>query len=120
MIEDNCEVVGAKYFNKYLGTIGDAGILSFDHGKNITTGEGGAILTNNKKIFISAKEYHDHGHQLNPKFPRGMDTVKMAGFNYRMSELNAAVGLAQIKKMGFILKENKKIFNTSQYYFKKI
>lgn len=108
MIEDNCEAVGAKYNKKYLGTIGDAGILSFDHGKNITTGEGGAILTNNKKIFVSAKEYHDHGHQLNPKFPRGMDTVKMAGFNYRMSELNAAVGLAQIKKINFILKENKK------------
>ena len=108
MIEDNCEAVGAKYNKKYLGTIGDAGILSFDHGKNITTGEGGAILTNNKKIFLSAKEYHDHGHQLNPKFPRGMDTVKMAGFNYRMSELNAAVGLAQIKKINLILKENKK------------
>ena len=68
MIEDNCEAVGAKYENKYLGTIGDAGILSFDYGKNITTGEGGAILTNNKSIFINSKEYHDHGHQLNPKF----------------------------------------------------
>ncbi len=108
LIEDNCEAVGAKYKNKYLGAIGDAGILSFDFGKNITTGEGGAILTNKKKIFISAKEYHDHGHQLNPKFPRGMDTVKKTGFNYRMSELQAAVGLAQIKKINFILKENKK------------
>ncbi len=108
LIEDNCEAVGAKYKKEYLGTIGDAGIFSFDYGKNITTGEGGAILTNNKKIFISAKEYHDHGHQLNPKFPRGMDTVKNTGFNYRMSELQAAVGLAQIKKINFILKENKK------------
>ena len=108
MIEDNCEAVGAKYRNKYLGAIGHAGILSFDYGKNITTGEGGAILTNNKKIFIYAKEYHDHGHQLNPKFPRGMDTVKFPGFNYRMSELQAAVGLAQIKKINLILKENKK------------
>ena len=108
MIEDNCEAVGAKYGNKYLGTVGDAGILSFDHGKNITTGEGGAILTNNKSIFINSKEYHDHGHQLNPKFPIGMDTVKMPGFNYRMSELQAAVGLAQLKKLNYIIKENKK------------
>ena len=46
-------------------------------GKNITTGEGGAILTNNSKIFKNAKEYHDHGHQLNPKFLRGMDTVRL-------------------------------------------
>ena len=108
MIEDNCEAVGAKYGNKYLGTVGDAGILSFDYGKNITTGEGGAILTNNKSIFINSKEYHDHGHQLNPKFPRGMDTVKMPGFNYRMSELQAAVGLAQLKKLNYIIKENKR------------
>ncbi len=108
MIEDNCEAVGGKYSNKFLGTIGDAGILSFDHGKNITTGEGGAILTNKKSIFINSKEYHDHGHQLNPKFPRGMDTVKLPGFNYRMSELQAAVGLAQLKKLNFIIKENKK------------
>lgn len=111
MIEDNCEAVGAKYKKKYLGTIGDAGILSFDHGKNITTGEGGAILTNNKKIFTYSKEYHDHGHQLNRKFPRGMDTVRYAGFNYRMSELQAAVGLAQINKVDFIIKENKKRYS---------
>ena len=119
MIEDNCEAVGAKYKKKHLGTIGDAGILSFDHGKNITTGEGGAILTNDKKIFIAAKEYHDHGHQLNPKFPRGMDTVKLAGFNYRMSELQAAVGLAQIKKINFILKENKKRYSVLNHIISK-
>ena len=108
VVEDNCEAVGAKFKKSFLGTIGDVGILSFDHGKNITTGEGGAILTNNKKMFNYAKEYHDHGHQLNPKFPRGMDTVKIQGFNHRMTELQAAVGLAQIKKLQFILNENKK------------
>ena len=107
IVEDNCESVGAKYKNKYLGTIGDIGILSFDFGKNITTGEGGALLTNNKKLFKYFKEYHDHGHELNPKYPRGLDTVKIFGFNYRMSEMQGAVGLAQIKKLNLILKENK-------------
>ena len=92
--------------------------MSFDHGKNITTGEGGAILTNDKKIFIAVK-YHDHGHQLNPKFPRGMDTVKLAGFNYRMSELQAAVGLAQIKKINFILKKNKKRYSVLNHIISK-
>ena len=111
MIKKNCKAVGAKYKNKYLGTIGDAGVLSFDHGKNITTGEGGAILTNNKKIFTYAKEYHDHGHQLNPRFSRGMDSVKMAGFNYRMTELQAALGQAQLKKLNYIIQENKKRYN---------
>ena len=107
IVEDNCESVGAKYKNNYLGTFGDIGIFSFDFGKNITTGEGGAILTNNKKLFKYCKEYHDHGHELNPKFPRGLDTIKIFGFNYRMSEMQGAVGLAQLKKINFIMKQNK-------------
>ena len=74
IIEDNCESVGGKYKDKKLGTFGDLGILSFDFGKNITTGEGGAILTNNKKLHKFCKEYHDHGHELNPNYPRGEDT----------------------------------------------
>ena len=52
LIEDNCEAVGGKYKKKYLGTIGDIGIFSFDFGKNITTGEGGCILTNDKKKYL--------------------------------------------------------------------
>ena len=108
LIEDNCESIGAKYKNKFLGNFGNVGVMSFDFGKNITTGEGGCILTNDKKIFKYCNEYHDHGHELNPKFSRGMDTVSNPGFNYRMTELQAAVGIAQLKKLNFILNENKK------------
>ena len=111
LIEDNCEAVGGKYKKKYLGTIGDIGIFSFDFGKNITTGEGGCILTNDKKKYLFFKRYHDHGHKLLKHLPRGNDEAAMPGFNYRMTELQAAVGLAQIKKMKFILKENKKRFD---------
>ena len=107
ILEDNCVSVGAKFNKKYLGTLGDIGVFSFDFGKNITTGEGGALLTKNKKLFKFCKEYHDHGHELNPKYPRGMDTVKIFGFNYRMTEMQGAVGLAQIKKLKKILRENK-------------
>ena len=107
ILEDNCESVGAKFKNKFLGTLGDVGVLSFDFGKNITTGEGGAILTNKQKIFKYSREYHDHGHELNPKLPRGLDTVKIFGFNYRMTEMQGAIGIAQLKKLNFILKENK-------------
>ena len=94
----------------FLGNFGNIPIvMSFDFGKNITTGEGdGCILTNDKKIFKYCNEYHDHGHELNPKFSRGMDTVSNPGFNYRMTELQAAVGIAQLKKLNFILNENKK------------
>tara|TARA_B100001123_G_C15292128_1_gene1017826 strand:- start:764 stop:1900 length:1137 start_codon:yes stop_codon:yes gene_type:complete len=108
IIEDNCESIGAEYKKKFLGNFGNVGVMSFDFGKNITTGEGGCILTNDKKIFKYCNEYHDHGHELNPKFSRGMDTVTNPGFNYRMTELQAAVGIAQLKKLNFILNENKK------------
>ena len=80
ILEDNCEAVGGKYKNKYLGTIGDVGVFSFDYGKMITTGEGGMILTNSKKIDKFCREYHDHGHQNNPNFPRGKDTKKNLWF----------------------------------------
>lgn len=122
LVEDNCESIGGKYKNKFLGNFGDLGIMSFDFGKNITTGEGGCILTNNKKIYEYCKQYHDHGHELNPKFSRGMDTVSRPGFNYRMTELQGAVGIAQLKKLNFILSENKKrydlLLNTLSKKFK--
>jgi 8-amino-3,8-dideoxy-alpha-D-manno-octulosonate transaminase len=108
IIEDNCESVGAKFNKAYLGTIGDIGIFSFDHGKILTTGEGGLILTNNKKLYLNAKEYHDHGHKNVKNKPRGKDEVKSPGFNYRMTELQGAIGTAQLKKLPLILRENKK------------
>ncbi len=107
ILEDNCEAIGAKYNNKYLGTIGDAGILSFDQGKMIATGEGGMILTNYKEIDDYCRQYHDHGHENNPNFPRGRDTHKIYGFNYRMTELQAAVGKVQLNKLNNMLIENK-------------
>ena len=111
VLEDNCESVGAKYNGKFLGTIGDAGALSFDFGKVITTGEGGMIITNDYKIDKYCREYHDHGHENNPKLPRGKDTRKIYGFNYRMTELQGAIGKVQLNKLNFIIKENKKRYN---------
>ena len=111
IIEDNCESVGAKFDKAYLGTIGDIGIFSFDHGKILTTGEGGLILTNNKRLYLNAKEYHDHGHKNVKNKPRGRDEVKSPGFNYRMTELQGAIGTVQLKKLPLILNENKKRYN---------
>ena len=111
VIEDNCESVGGKFGNKYLGTIGDVGIFSFDHGKILTTGEGGLILTNNKKLYENSREYHDHGHKNVKNKPRGNDDMKYPGFNYRMTELQGAIGIVQLKKLPFILNENKKRYN---------
>ncbi len=121
ILEDNCEAVGGKYGTRFLGTLGDIGVMSFDFAKIITTGEGGAILTNKKKLYKYCKEYHDHGHQNNSKFPRGNDTSKIAGFNYRITELQGIIGKIQLKKLNFILSENKKRYqildqNLSKYF----
>lgn len=110
VLEDNAQCCGGTYHGKMLGTLGDASITSFDFGKVLTTGEGGMIITNNEFIFKRAREYSDHGHELNPAFPRGEDTRSMSGVNFKMTELQGAIGLAQLKKMDYIIarqRENK-------------
>ena len=109
-MEDNCESIGGKYNKKLLGTIGDIGILSLDFEKTITTGEGGLILTNNSKYFNYCKQYHDHGHKNIKNLSRGNDKVSMPGFNYRMTELQGAIGKVQLKKLNTLLLDNKKKF----------
>ena len=105
--EDVCEAFGGKYNGKSLGLIGKCGIISFDFGKIITTGEGGAIITNNKKIYNFAKEYHDHGH-TNKSSQRGNDPANMFGFNFRMTEIQGVIGKIQLTKLNKIINENKK------------
>ncbi len=111
VLEDNCEAVGAKYDDKYLGLIGDVGAFSFDFGKVITCGEGGLVLTNSSSIDKYAREYHDHGHENNIELPRGRDSRSIYGFNYRMTEMQAAVGKVQLDKLTFIIQENTKRMN---------
>jgi 8-amino-3,8-dideoxy-alpha-D-manno-octulosonate transaminase len=110
VLEDNAQCCGGTYKKKKLGTLADASITSFDFGKVLTTGEGGMIITNNEAIFKRAREYSDHGHELNPAFPRGEDTRTISGINLKMTELQGAIGLAQLKKMDYIIarqRENK-------------
>ena len=68
------------------------------------------LVTNKEHIFKRAREYSDHGHELNPAFPRGEDTRTISGVNFKMTELQGAIGLAQLKKMDSIIvrqRENK-------------
>jgi len=108
IIEDNCEAIGGKFNNKFYGNLGDIGIMSFDHGKMIACGEGGMIMTNNKVYGEFVSQYRDHGHENNPNLPRGRDNRVMPGFNYRMTELQGAIGKVQLSKLNFMLMENKK------------
>jgi len=111
VIDDNCEALGAKWGKKMLGIQADICTWSFDMGKTITVGEGGMITTNNKEFYKLAREYKDHGHENNSKLPRGRDTRRIYGFNFRTTELNAALGLSQLKKLTTIIKNNKRNYN---------
>ncbi len=107
LLEDACQSIGASYKGKYVGTIGDAGTFSFDFVKTITCGEGGVVMTNNESIYKKCDEYSDHGHD-HLGVDRGADLHPFLGYNYRISELHAAVGLAQIKKLHKFLEIQKK------------
>ncbi len=107
VLEDSCQAFGGSYKGKFLGTIGNAGAYSLDIGKIITTGEGGLLVTSDADIYQEAREYSDHGHECNPAVPRGEDTRKIWGFNYKVTELHGAIGMAQLKKLDHILQKQR-------------
>lgn len=107
LLEDACQSIGATYKGKYLGTIGDAGTFSFDFVKTMTCGEGGVVMTNSKDVYIKCDGYTDHGHD-HLGADRGADLHPFIGYNYRISELHAAVGLAQVKRLPEFLATQKK------------
>jgi 8-amino-3,8-dideoxy-alpha-D-manno-octulosonate transaminase len=107
LLEDACQSIGASYKGKMVGTIGDAGTFSFDFVKTITCAEGGVVMTNDEDIYLKCDGYTDHGHD-HKGVDRGADLHPFIGYNYRISELHAAVGLAQIRKLGRFLDIQKK------------
>lgn len=109
VLEDSAQNFGGRHNGKFLGTIGDAGCFSLDFAKTITTGEGGLIITADKSIYEKTRAYHDHGHDYNPAVPRGRDTRSQSGFNYRMSEIQAVIGLAQLKKADTVIAEHRRV-----------
>ncbi len=106
LLEDACQAIGGTYKGKYLGTIGHAGTFSFDFVKIITCGEGGVVMTNNSEVYTKCDGYTDHGHDHNG-VDRGADLHPFIGYNYRISELHAAVGVAQLRKLDQFLKIQK-------------
>ncbi len=107
LLEDACQSIGGSYKGKSLGTIGDAGTFSFDFVKTMTCAEGGVVMTNREDIYIKSDGYTDHGHD-HKGADRGADLHPFIGYNYRISELHAAVGLAQIKRLNEFLTLQKK------------
>lgn len=102
LLEDACQSVGGSYKGRALGTIGDAGCYSFDSVKTISCGEGGAVVTNDASVYGHTHMYADHGHD-HVGNDRGAEGHPIMGLNFRISEMNAAVGLAQLRKLDRIL-----------------
>jgi 8-amino-3,8-dideoxy-alpha-D-manno-octulosonate transaminase len=112
VLEDTAQSCGGRLKGKALGTFGKMGTFSFDSVKTMTTGEGGMVITDDKDLYIRASEYHDHGHDHDPNVGRGLEKRSFIGFNYRMMELQGALGLAQLRKLDTVIlarqRENKK------------
>ncbi len=111
LLEDACQAIGGSYEGKPLGSYGDLGCFSFDYVKTITCGEGGALITNNDKYSSNADHFSDHGHDHIGK-DRGAESHPFLGYNFRISELNAAVGCAQIQRLDDFLEIQKKHYTT--------
>ncbi len=109
LVEDACQAIGGTYKGKPLGSIGDLGCFSFDFVKTITCGEGGAVITNNKEYYTNSDHYSDHGHDHIGN-DRGAESHPFLGYNFRISELHAAVGLAQVKRLPEFLEIQKRNF----------
>lgn len=108
LIEDTAWGCGGHLQGKTLGAWGEVGTFSFDFAKTMTTGEGGMLIFRNESTYRRAAAWHDHGHENNPSVPRWEDTRASSGFNYRMMELQGAVGLAQLKKLPLVIAAQRK------------
>ncbi len=131
LIEDSCDALGSKFNNQYVGTFGDLATLSFYPAHHITMGEGGAVFTNSKKLEIIAKSFRDWGRDCycepgkdntcNKRFgwqlgdlPFGYDhkyTYSHLGYNMKITDMQAACGLAQLDRLDGFIKKRKENFN---------
>lgn len=107
LVDDAGQAFAASYKGKATGLWGKAGAFSFDFFKIATAGEGGVMITNDENLYKTADAYADHGH-THVGAKRGMEPHPVLGFNYRIGELNAAVGVAQTRRVPQVLEKNRK------------
>ena len=116
IIEDAAEGIGSFYKNKHVGTFGTFGVLSFNGNKTITTGGGGIILTNNSKLAKMVKHISNTA-----KIPhKWRYQYSHRGYNYRMPNINAALGCAQLENLNKFIKSKRKLYLKYREKFKKI
>lgn len=111
VIEDAAESLGAKYHGKMTGSMGDAGVFSFHGSKTLVTGEGGMLVTNNRRLYERAKFLNHHGQGRGKMFWN-----EKVGYKYKMSDLQAALGIAQLERVNKLLQKKLQIFNWYKKY----
>lgn len=105
LIEDSAQALGSYFQNKHLGTFGDIGSFSFSVPKIITTGQGGAVVTNNSKLADKVRKMKDFGRDRG-----GVDFHPYLGWNFKFTDIQAVIGIEQIKKLRFRMKKKKEIY----------
>ena len=120
VIEDACHALGAEYKGKKIGSLADMTILSFHPVKQITTGEGGMILTNNKIFYNKLKIIRNHGIIKKPENGKWYYEIEEPGFNYRITDFQCALGLSQLKKINSFLRRRRKIVSLYKKAFEGI
>lgn len=114
VIEDSAEAIGSYWHGKHAGTIGTFGTFSFHGSKTITSGEGGMFVTNDEKLYEKVLTLSNHGRSRNQKKQFWPDLI---GYKYKMSNIQAAIGCAQIERIHDLIARKRDIFN---YYSKKL
>lgn len=116
IIEDASEAVGAKYKGKPSGNFGVIGVFSFNATKLIMSGQGGAFCTNSKKLYEKAKLLSHHG--MNNEKSKKHYWSEAIGHNYNWTNIQAALALAQLKRIKKLIKYKKELYNSYRYYLK--
>lgn len=108
VIEDACEAIGAEYDGRKVGVFGDAGVFAFYPNKQITTGEGGAVVTNNPHLATKIRQLRNQGRDDSAEWFQHSEL----GYNYRISDINCALGIEQLKRIDIILNRRELIAST--------
>lgn len=116
IIEDAAQAMGSEYKNKKAGSFGDTGVFSFHGSKTLTTGEGGMLVTNHEEIYHRVLFLRDHGRKEGDKMFWNIEIA----YKYKMSELQAALGLAQLERINKLITKKRKIFQWYQRELKEI
>lgn len=108
VIEDSAQAPGSAYRGTKTGSMGIMGCFSFDPVKTMTTGEGGMVTTNDEELHNYMSWFADHGHVHDPSVPRGKDPHHIGGFNFRMGEIQGAIGLVQLGRLSDVLERQRR------------